>query len=309
MKESIIVLGHSTTSGFFFSHIFDLKSKYRNVIYAGRDQPVHKLENVEYLKVSNDSKEISINSRKLGSLCQDSLVTLLSFAPIWVTCKFLETVLAQATTNVQFAKVLACSSSSSETKKYSFSVANKSIAKLLFESELSLSKKCRDKDIEYTILQPTMIYGDIPGRKDKNISKLVKFAQFTPFILVPYFSGLRQPLHACQLSEVALSILLDQSGRYKNTIQAFGGDETLTYEVMMKRSIYCADCHNLAKWTLIIGIPRKIYFLLAALVGLISESYLEAALRVCSDLSGFPTASSITSLPPQPFPVKKNLVL
>ena len=61
-----------------------------------------------------------------------------------------------------------------------------------------------------------MIYDDFSNKSDQNINEIIKIISLLPFILFPYSSGKRQPIHAIQLANVASKFVEDITLRKKS---------------------------------------------------------------------------------------------
>ena len=57
-----------------------------------------------------------------------------------------------------------------------------------------------------------------------------------------------------------------------------------------------------AKRCLILKVPNKLFYILVSPILVISPKYFAALSRICSNLSGFNKACSITKTNPKPFP-------
>lgn len=155
-----------------------------------------------------------------------ALDTFLSFAPIWVLPDYLERL---ASTNVK--RVIALSSTSRFAKEASPDARERVLAQRLISAEEHLEKWAIERQIEWVILRPTMIYGH--GR-DKNIAEVARFIQrFGFFPLIGGSTGLRQPVHSDDVVQACLSAIGIpdlQSGGYN-----LSGGETLPYHAMVRR--------------------------------------------------------------------------
>jgi nucleoside-diphosphate-sugar epimerase len=155
-----------------------------------------------------------------------ALDTFLSFAPIWVLPDYLERL---ACTNVK--RVIVLSSTSRFAKETSPDARERILAQRLISAEEQLEKWAIERQIEWVILRPTMIYGF--GR-DKNITEVALFIQrFGFFPLIGGSTGLRQPVHGDDVVQACLSAMRApdlQSGGYN-----LSGGETLPYHAMVQR--------------------------------------------------------------------------
>ncbi|WP_218585793.1 NAD(P)-dependent oxidoreductase [Pseudomonas sp. ANT_J12] len=154
------------------------------------------------------------------------LDTFLSFAPLWVLPDYLGRL---ASTNVK--RVIVLSSTSRFTKEASPDAQERVLAQRLISAEEHLEKWAIERQIEWVILRPTMIYGH--GR-DKNITEVARFIQrFGFFPLIGGSTGLRQPVHSDDVVQACLSAIGIpdlQSGGYN-----LSGGEILPYHAMVRR--------------------------------------------------------------------------
>ena len=129
----------------------------------------------------------------------------------------------------------------------------------------------------------------------------------SPFIILPSKSGLRQPLHASQLSEITFHFLkysLDIN--CKDNTQTFieiGGDAQISYKNMLLLIRRKLSKNDLARICLIISIPRRLFSVLSFPFILLSPRIFYALDRLSSDLSGFMPSHKILNVEPKPFPI------
>ena len=136
-----------------------------------------------------------------------------------------------------------------------------------------------------------MIYGCINNFKDKNISKLRTLMRFTPILLLPKNTGLRQPIYAGRLAEVFLFFIKkDLHSKFmnltKSTIEV-GGDKTINYKQIIISIKNSSSFLDLAKYVFIITVPNRVFYFLFSPVIIFSPKLYEAILRISSDLSGY----------------------
>lgn len=155
-----------------------------------------------------------------------TLDTLLSFAPIWVLCDYLERL---ASTHVK--RVVVLSSTSRFAKHASPDSRERDVAQRLIRAEERLEQWAAERQIEWVIMRPTLIYG-FGG--DKNISEIARFIQrFGFFPLIGGGTGLRQPVHGDDVIQACLSAMNKPelpSGGYN-----LSGGEILPYHTMVRR--------------------------------------------------------------------------
>ena len=205
--------------------------------------------------------------------------------------------------------VISISSSSSTTKRYAFSPYDKFLSSQLNRLHLDISSLCKSFSIKSIIILPSMIYGSCGGLQDHNISKLRRILTLFPFILLPNSTGLRQPIHISQLSSSLVLLtkqLLSQLTVSQSTL-LLGGDEILSYKDMLLRIKNSSPSTLFLSRGLIISVPNRFFFFIFSPLILLSPRWYEALLRMSSDLSGFSTASSITTTNPLSFFTLKPL--
>lgn len=119
----------------------------------------------------------------------------------------------------------------------STSVITKADAAVPAERELAARLKAGEESLEalpaeVTILRPTMIYG---GRGDGNVERIASFVTKSPvFPLIGGGIGQRQPVHAADLADAAMSVLRQPTtaGRIYNV----SGGEQLTVRELVTRT-------------------------------------------------------------------------
>lgn len=140
----------------------------------------------------------------------------------------------------------------------------------IIQAERQLITVCFERNVDLTILRPTLIYG---CGMDENISRLAQFIQRFGFLpLAGASKGLRQPLHVADLAE--LMVLLarsEMSGRKDYTVT---GGSTLSYRDMVAK-IFRA----LGKTERLLSLPPRLLANAVAVAGkLTSTKSLNAAM-------------------------------
>ena len=111
---------------------------------------------------------------------------LVSFAPIWLLAPFLDVLAKSQPECLSFLRgVIACSSSSVLTKRFSFNDFDRRLYARLISSEDKLIDTCRSLSLPCCILRPTLIYGQAGGLSDRNLSFLLNLMLRLPLIPVP----------------------------------------------------------------------------------------------------------------------------
>jgi hypothetical protein len=203
--------------------------------------------------------------------------------------------------------VIACSSSSAITKRFAANRCDRELLARLSGAEDQLLATCGRLQVPCHILQPTLIYGQAAPYGDRNLSKLLQLLRRLPFLPLPAESGLRQPIHASQLAAVALHMAeqLSGSGCHPSLPEriTLGGDTTLSYASMISALQHAQPADDPARRCLLLPIPNRLFFSLAAPLLLRSPKAFEAVLRMGANLSGFTPAHQLLGREPQPFPV------
>ncbi len=233
---------------------------------------------------------------------------LVSFAPIWHLAPFLAQMTAQRPEALaRLVGVVACSSSSAITKRYASNRFDRSLVKRLMTSEELLQRTCAALAIPCRILAPTLIYGRVGPYGDRNLSQLLQWMRRLPFLPVPAESGLRQPIHARQLAEVALRLAEHlpgvEPGPSSPPPLALGGDESLSYFEMLQRLQTSVGPSDPARRCHLISLPPALFHVMAAPLLPLSPKLFEAVLRIRADLAGFTPAHRILEEAPRSFPV------
>jgi hypothetical protein len=232
-----------------------------------------------------------------------------SFGPIWMLAPFLEQLASRNPERLCGLRgLVACSSSSALTKRFAANSFDRELVARLTDAEDQLIATCSVLQISCRILRPTLIYGQAGPYGDRNLSQLLRLMQRLPLMPFPAESGLRQPIHASQLAAVALRLVVQLSELSCDSSPAecinLGGDTTLSYEMMVRALQQVQPAGDPARRCLILPIPNRLFFSLAAPLLLLSPKYFEAVLRMGANLSAFTPAHQILGSEAQPFPVQ-----
>lgn len=238
----------------------------------------------------------------------DATSIWISFAPIWLLAPFLDELASHHPERLQGLRgVIACSSSSAITKRFSSNRFDRELVAKLTSAEDQLLATCRQLSLPCRILRPTMIYGQVGAYGDHNLSRLSNLLRHLPLVLLPAETGLRQPIHASQLAEVALHLAKQITGKGLDPSLperiALGGDSTLTYTEMIRALQKSQRSTSPTRRCLLLQIPNRFFFMLSAPIVLISPKTFEAVLRMGTNLSNFTPAHQLLGGEPQPFPV------
>jgi len=232
----------------------------------------------------------------------------ISFAPIWLFSEFLEYLELQMPYFLTgLTGLIACSSSSSISKRFAANRFDSDLAMRLARAEAKIIDICQRFHIPCHILLPTLIYGCIGPYQDKNLSYVLKIMRQLPFLPVPSESGLRQPIHAKQLASLFLSLSRNfLSPEYRSSLPvrlAIGGDASLSYVDMLRALQLSQPSYDKAHRCKLVKIPNRLFFLLSVPLLLMSPKAFEAVLRMCANLAGFTPVHELTGGDYQAFPI------
>jgi hypothetical protein len=232
----------------------------------------------------------------------------LSFGPIWLLAPFLAQLAERHPERLRGLRgLIACSSSSVLTKRYAANHFDRELVARLSGAEDQLLATCRRLAVPCRILRPTLIYGRAGPYGDRNLSRLLGLMRRLPVLPLPADTGLRQPIHACQLAAVALHLGRQLAGpparAGEDACIALGGDTTLRYRALLQTLQQSLPTGDPARRCRLLPIPNRLAFLLAAPLLLRSPKAFEAVLRMAADLAGFTPAHQLLGQPPRPFPV------
>ncbi len=110
---------------------------------------------------------------------------------------------------------------------------------------LAAEECIRKSGLEWTILRPTMIYGD-PG--DRNLSRLLLLLRRAPVMPVPGGSHLQQPVHAADVADAVLAAA-ERAAAAGHTYDV-AGPEPLTFAELL-----CTSARVVASHTRFVPVP------------------------------------------------------
>ena len=230
--------------------------------------------------------------------------SIVSFAPIWTTSKFLCALSKIKPDFFNFVqKILVCSSSSVITKRYSFNTFDQNLSKNLKESEDSLIELSENFKIDIRIVRPTLIYGTCDGFRDKNFSKIIEFMRISPFLVLPRNSGYRQPISCYELANVFFTLLKNKyDNKVINSRILIGGDKIITFNKMLIALKNSTDKKDKARNCFFIFLPDKLFIFLISPIFLLSRKNYESLLRIFANLSHFTKQHKLTNDKSKVFP-------
>lgn len=94
---------------------------------------------------------------------------------------------------------------------------------------LAAEEQIRASGLDWTILRPTMIYGD-PG--DRNLSRLLPLLRRAPVLPVPGASHLQQPVHAADVADAVLAAA--ERPAATGHVYDIAGPEPLTFTELLR---------------------------------------------------------------------------
>ena len=215
------------------------------VVAFSRKRKIKNDVNVEWQYISSSFSSFNNSEDK------DTIPVWICVAPIWVLPNYFNLLKSYGV-----KRVVSVSSTSRYTKESSSDLIEQGIARKLVDAEMRLQNWAEENDVEWIIIQPTLIYG---LGKDKNVAEIAHLIKrWNIFPLLGKGSGLRQPIH---VEDVAKFCQIAITATAKNRAYTISGGETLSYKEMVKR-IFMA----MGKKPRFIHLPRWVFAL--ALLGL-----------------------------------------
>ena len=133
--------------------------------------------------------------------------------------------------SLQARRVITLSSMSVQSKLTSADPAERELAARLQTAESRLASAASARNIAWTILRPTLIYGD--GR-DRSLAPIVRFARRWRMMPLPIGAdGLRQPVHAADLADAVVACVDCATAAGKT--YPVGGGERLRFDELLQR--------------------------------------------------------------------------
>jgi nucleoside-diphosphate-sugar epimerase len=128
-------------------------------------------------------------------------------------------------------RVLALSSMSAQSKRDSSDAAERELAARLRAAEARVAEAAAARGIAWTILRPTLIYGD---GHDRSLAPIVRFARRWRVLPVPIGAhGLRQPVHAADHAYAVAAAL--ECAAAAGQVYPIGGGERLGFSALVRR--------------------------------------------------------------------------
>lgn len=149
-----------------------------------------------------------------------------------VSCGPLGLALSVIRENHNLQRVVAFSTSSVLTKAGTENRRERGIVARIRENEQELRSLCEERGFALALIRPTLIYG---CGLDSNISLLARLGRRFGFIpLANNARGLRQPVHADDLAELAVRCLVNESPVRLESLAC--GGSTLSYREMVEKT-------------------------------------------------------------------------
>ena len=128
-------------------------------------------------------------------------------------------------------RVVALSSMSAQSKQASTDPAERELALRLAAAEQRLADAAQARGVAWTVLRPTLIYGD--GR-DRSLAPIARFMRRWRVAPIPLGAvGLRQPVHADDVAAAVLAAI--DSDAAAGRIYPLGGGERLRFVDLVRR--------------------------------------------------------------------------
>lgn len=211
-----------------------------------------------------------------------AISAMISLAPLPVISEVLELL----TAGLMPERIIAIGTTGIYSKADSTSSEERAFVDAQLLAEKYLVVWAEKREIGWTLLRPTMIYGI---NQDRNVAFIrTMFRRFGFFPMPIGARGVRQPVHVDDLAVACVQILENSATR--NKAYNLGGGEVLPYEDMV-RKIRSVD----GLPALLVPTPRSIYYLLILMARLLlgqKQLRTEMVDRMYADLVADNTAAS-----------------
>ena len=168
----------------------------------------------------------------MGDLAESGRLRIPPFSTLYCTAHAAHLAAAiPSLHNSDLRRVILFTSTSLVTKIDSEIAEERDGLRRLAEGEANVVARCRDLDVAYTVLRPTLIYDE--GR-DVNVTRLANLIRrFGVLPLAGAGAGLRQPVHAQDLAIGALQAAASDAA--VDQIYALPGRDMISYREMVGR--------------------------------------------------------------------------
>ncbi len=293
---NIYLFGKTSLSGEVFHKYLNLKQKKYKIHSFSRDE--------------KKGYKIDLKNPDSFSLINNENFIIISFAPIWHLADFLNYSFNKENSCLANLRgIIACSSTSTITKRFEFNNFDKNLAKKLSIAEKNIMSISEKLNINCQIIRPTMIYGSFKEIQDKNISRILYIMRHLRIVFLPSNSGFRQPIHAYQLAEVVYLLMLksiEAKNKVNKNLINLGGDIILNYCEIIESLKNSLGKNDAARKCIILKIPNRVFLIFILPVMIFSPKLFSSLSRICSNLSGFEKACEITGNKPRSFPFLKK---
>ncbi|MGA7304147.1 MAG: hypothetical protein WBW88_04705 [Rhodothermales bacterium] len=171
---------------------------------------------------------IHCDLREIGGLASEyQFEVLVQLAPLTLVPRTLDWFAARGV-----RQIIALGTTSRFSKQDSRSEAERKLAAAYADAERRTRERCRELDIRFLLIRPTMIYD---GYRDANV-RLIRGVvnRFGLFPVVRGRCGLRQPLHANDLARL-IGAGIGAAGLPAYLALNLGGGEVLAYDELVGR--------------------------------------------------------------------------
>lgn len=128
-------------------------------------------------------------------------------------------------------RVVVLSSMSAESKQASTDPDERDLAARLIAAEERLARAARARAVAWTVLRPTLIYGD--GR-DRSLAPIARFMRRWHIAPIPSGAhGLRQPVHVADLADAVLACI--DCAAAAGRVYPVGGGERVRFDELVRR--------------------------------------------------------------------------
>ncbi len=241
MKKKVLISGATSQIGKFLLPLF-LDSQF-DVYAISRNNSNINFDGVTWIKFDLQKDNLSLLSKyKINILIHLAEITMAT--DLVASLKSLE-------------RVVAFSSTSLVVKKDSKNLNDRKLSIELQEGENNLIHSCLEKNVQWTIFRPTLIYGSGLDRNIEFITQLIKKYHFFP--IIGKGKGLRQPVHAYDLAQASLNVINSRATYSK--IYNLSGGEVLTYFDMVSRVFNSLDMPPV-----IVRFPKVLFYIAVSLL-------------------------------------------
>jgi len=235
MKNTILVTGATSQIGKFLLPLLVEKGY---IVYA-ISRKKHKSSHDKVIWISAD-----IEKKNFQFLFDKKIDTLVHLAEI--------TMVSDVINNINsLRRVIAFSSTSLIVKKDSKNSDDRTLSAQLQKGENNLINSCHNKNIQWTIFRPTLVYG---ANLDQNVEFITQFIRrYHFFPVLGKGDGLRQPVHSYDLSISVIDTI--ECNTTFNKIYNLSGGETLKYIDMVFRIFSSLDFRPV-----VVRIPKALFY-------------------------------------------------